>query len=71
MFAMQVLKISLALMLQKIRFTVVPGTRVDRVVRITMNPRYGMPMFMAKNDRQFRASPVSGQIHQMVRMEDQ
>jgi len=68
MFATQVLKISLAIMLQKIRFTVMPGTRVDRVVRITMNPRYGMPMFMEKNDRKFRASPVQGQIHEMVRL---
>jgi cytochrome P450 len=68
MFATQVLKICLALLLQKIRFTVVPGARVDRVVRITMNPRYGMPMFMEKNDRKFRASPVRGQIHEMVEL---
>ena len=70
MFATQVLKISLAIMLQKIRFTVVPGTRIDRAVRITMNPRYGLPMLMVQNDRKFRASPVCGQIHEMVTLEE-
>lgn len=68
MFVLQVIKISLAIMLQKFRFTVVPGARLDRVVRITMNPRYGMPMFMVKNDRKFQASPVRGQIHEMVKL---
>jgi cytochrome P450 len=66
MFALQVLKISLAMMLQRFRFTIVPGTRVDRVVRITMTPRYGLPMLIEKNDRRFIASKLHGQIHEMV-----
>ncbi len=68
MFAIQVLKISLAMMLQKFRFTVVPGARIDRVVRITMNPRYGMPMLLRKNDRRYESSEVRGQIHEMVKL---
>ncbi len=68
MFAIQVLKISLAMMLQKFRFTVVPGARIDRVVRITMNPRYGMPMLLTKNDRRYESSKVQGQIHEMVKL---
>jgi hypothetical protein len=35
-------------MCQKIPFTVVPGKRLDRVVRITMNPHYGIPMLIEK-----------------------
>jgi cytochrome P450 len=66
MFAIQVLKISLAIMLQKFRFTIVRGARIDRVVRITMNPRYGMPMVLHENDRQYESSEVRGQIHEMV-----
>ena len=66
MFAWQVLKISLAMMLQRFRFTIVPGTRVDRAVRITMTPRYGLPMLIEKNDRRFTASELQGQIHEMV-----
>jgi hypothetical protein len=68
MFALQVLKISLAIMLQKFRFTIVPGARIDRVVRITMNPRYGMPMVLHENDRRYENSEVRGQIHEMVTM---
>lgn len=68
MFAIQVLKISLSLMLQKFRFTVVAGARIDRVVRITMNPRYGMPMVLHENDRRYQSSQVRGQIHEMVKL---
>jgi cytochrome P450 len=67
-FAIQVLKISLAIMLQKFRFTVVRGVQVDRVVRITMNPRYGMPMVLHENDRRYKSSEVRGQIHEMVNL---
>jgi len=35
-------------MCQKIPFTVVPGKRLDRVVRITMNPHYGIPILIEK-----------------------
>jgi hypothetical protein len=44
------------------------GARIDRVVRITMNPRYGMPMLLTKNDRRFQSSEVRGQIHEMVKL---
>jgi len=66
MFAMQVLKISLATMLQKFRFKVVPGARIDQVVRITMVPGHGMPMSILPNDRQYEGSPVKGNIREMV-----
>jgi cytochrome P450 len=66
MFALQVLKISLALILQKFRLAVVPGTRVDRIVQITMVPRHGMPMMLFENDRQYAAGEVTGQIREMV-----
>lgn len=66
MFALQVLKISLSMMLQRFRFEVVPGARIDRVVQITMNPRHGMPMTIRPNDGKFASSKVRGQIHEMV-----
>ena len=55
-------------MLQKFRFIVARGARIDRVVRITMNPRYGMPMLLTKNDRHYQSSEVRGQIHEMVKL---
>lgn len=65
-FATQLLKISLAMMLRKFRFQVVPDIRIDRVVRITMQPRHGLPMSILKNDRKFAATQVHGQIREMV-----
>jgi Cytochrome P450 len=65
-FAAQVLKISLAMILQRFRFTVVPGTRINRIVAISMNPRHGLPMMIAKKDRNYSVSEVRGQIREMV-----
>jgi cytochrome P450 len=66
MFAFQVLKISLALIFQKFRLGVIPGSRIDCDVRITMAPRFGMPMMVFDNDRKFAAAEVQGQIREMV-----
>jgi hypothetical protein len=33
-----------------------------------MNPRYGMPMLLTKNDRRYQSSEVRGQIHEMVKL---
>jgi cytochrome P450 len=68
MFAMQLIKISIAMMLQRFRFTVVPGIRIDRTSRITMNPTKGLPMMVCPNDRKFTASEVRGQIREMVKL---
>ena len=65
-FATQVLKISLAIILQRFRLTVVPGKRINRIVAISMNPRHGLPMIMAKKDRNYSVSAVRGQIREMV-----
>ena len=65
-FAAQVLKISLAMIFQRFRFTVVPGTRINRIVAISMNPRHGLPMIIAKKDRNYSVSKVRGQIREMV-----
>lgn len=65
-FATQVLKISLAMIMQRFRFTVVPGARINRIVVISMNPRHGLPMIVAKKDRNYSVSEVCGQIREMV-----
>jgi cytochrome P450 len=69
-FATQLLKISLAMMLKRFRFSVVPRTRIDHVIRITMQPRHGLPMIICKNDRKFAPSEVRGQIREMVTFPD-
>ena len=64
--AMQVMKITLSMILTRFRLILVPGARIDRTVKITMSPRYGMPMSIHKQDRRFQAMPVTGNIRQMV-----
>jgi hypothetical protein len=54
------------MILQRFRFTVVPGTRINRAVAISMNPRHGLPMIIAKKDRNYSVSEVRGQIREMV-----
>lgn len=67
-FAMAVIKISLSMILQRFRLSVVPGSRIDRLVQITMRPKFGMPMTIHHQDRQFRSVPVRGNIHEMVKL---
>jgi cytochrome P450 len=67
-FAMTAMKIALSTILPRFRLTVVPGTRIDRSVHVTMFPIRGIPMVIYQQDRQFRISPVSGNIHEMVRL---
>ena len=68
MFAMMTLKISLAMILQRFRLTVVPHARIDRKITTTLWPRHGMPMILWRQDRQFTSSPVCGDIHEMVEL---
>jgi cytochrome P450 len=55
-----------AMILQRFRLSMVPGSRIDRTVNVTLAPKYGLPMVVARQDGDFRAAPVRGNIHQMV-----
>ena len=63
---MQALKLSTAMILQRFRFSLVPGTRIDRSVQVTMSPQHGLPMSIHPADRRFEAAPVRGNIREMV-----
>lgn len=67
-FAMTVMKLVLAMMLQRFRVSVLPGSRIDRLVHVTMRPKYGMPMILHRQDGQFSRVSVRGNIHEMVRL---
>ncbi len=69
-FAMTVMKLALAAIMRRFRFTVAPGSKIDRSVRVTMSSRYGLPMTIHLQDRKFRAAPVRGNIHEMVDLQD-
>jgi len=67
-FAMQALKLATAMILQRFRFGVVPGTRIDRRVQVTLSPKQGLPMSVHPQDRRFAAAPVRGNIREMVEL---
>jgi cytochrome P450 len=67
-YAMTVMKIVLSMILQRFRLTVIPGSRIDRLVQITMRPKFGIPMSVHRQDRRFQAVPVRGNIHEMVKL---
>ncbi len=65
-FAMAEIRLALLKIIRRFRLTVIPGSRIDRKVRVTMNPTFGLPMMLHCQDRAFKTSPVTGQIHEMV-----
>ncbi len=65
-FSMMSLRITLAMILQRYRFEVVPRARIDRKVVITLSPRHGMPMMIHRQDRRFQKTTVCGNVHEMV-----
>ena len=60
------MKLSLAAILARFRFGLLPDTRIDRSVQVTMSPRQGLPMAIHAPDRRFEAVPVRGNIREMV-----
>jgi cytochrome P450 len=64
--AMAMMKIVLARLVQKWRFTMAPHARIDRYVSVTMAPKQGLPMVLAPQDRRFELVPVTGNVREMV-----
>jgi cytochrome P450 len=67
-FALMEIKIVLAILLQRFRLSLPPGTRVGRTVSITMRPDPGLPMRVHRKDREFAAGArgVRGALARMV-----
>jgi cytochrome P450 len=65
-YSVMAVKLTLAMIWQRFRLTVVPGAQVNRRVMITLFPRDGVPMWVHRQDRNFSASPVRGDVQEMV-----
>ena len=65
-FAMASMKVALAAILRRFRLSMLPGTRVDRTVKVTLAPRHGLPMAIHSPDRRFDAPRVTGNVREMV-----
>lgn len=66
-FGTAVVKVSIAAIVSRFCITVVPGARIDRRVAVTMAPR-GLPVVLHPPDRGWTASPVTGQVCDMVEL---
>jgi cytochrome P450 len=63
-FAMQELRVVLAMLLQRYRLAVVPNATI--APNIGMRPIRGMPMQLHPRDRKFAAAPVRGKIREVL-----
>ncbi|MEP0911714.1 cytochrome P450 [Leptolyngbya sp. GB1-A1] len=69
-FAMMEIKIILAMLLQRYRLQFVPRRSIERSGVIVMAPKYGLPMIVQAQDRQFYqgVGGVRGDIREMVNL---
>lgn len=69
--ALTTIKLALATILGRYRLTVQPGAQIDGHVLSTMlTPTSGMPMIVSHADGRCAASPVTGNIHSLVRLDE-
>lgn len=69
-FAMMEIRIALAMILQRFRLALVPNAQIERRVKVSLTPKYGLPMVAVPQDQQFARSraAVRGNIHEMVNL---
>jgi cytochrome P450 len=65
-FAQLELKLTIARIMQRFRFALIPGSQIDAGVQLTLRPLSGLPMTVAPQDRNFVATQVVGNIHRIV-----
>jgi cytochrome P450 len=65
-FSMTVLRICLAMILQRFRVSLVPGAKIDYKFAVTLSPKYGMPMTVNDHSRGFNHGVPRGNIHELV-----
>ncbi len=71
-FASQLLRIALAILVQRFRFSLPPNAEISRKVHgNTLGAKHGIPMRVERQDRRFASRPeVPGDIHELVDLAD-
>jgi cytochrome P450 len=67
-FATLLFKIALTKICQRFRLEVLPGVRIDRHANLTLGVKKTLPVRIHTQDEQFRRSPVTGDVLEMVAM---
>jgi hypothetical protein len=60
------IKLVLAMVVQRFRLRMAPNSRVVRKGPLPLYLKFGMPMSIELQDKNFRAVPVTGNVHEMV-----
>jgi len=71
-FAIMEIKLILAIILQQFRLEFLGSCQIDRAGLISLKPKYGMPMMVYPQDRQFDRGVgiVKGNVREMVNLPD-
>lgn len=64
-----VIKLAISRILPRWKIDVVPHSRIDRHLGISLGPRGGIPVVLSRQDRDLRQSPISGNIREMVELD--
>lgn len=67
-FSLQLFKIVVPAFLKRFRLTLQPNTRIDRHSNLTLGIRGELPVQLLRQDGDFHAVPLTGNIHEMVQM---
>jgi cytochrome P450 len=67
-FSRTFLRVALPVILQRVSLSLAPGTRIDRSYRVTIAPKYGMPMRVQANGTTTRPIRPTGTIHDIVEL---
>lgn len=65
-FATLLFKIALTMIAQRFRLEVLPGTHIDRHANLTLGARGPLPVRLHEQDGNFSASPITGNMLEMV-----
>lgn len=67
-FAMMELKITLAMLLQRFHFSLLPNQRIERIGLTGSIPKYGIKMKLGDRKGRYEKMPVRGNIHKIIRI---
>ena len=67
-YAKQLISLVLPALLRRFTLTVVPGTHVDRRISTILTPARAIPMLLGPPGGPYIASPIQGNVHEMVRL---
>jgi cytochrome P450 len=67
-FGLSVVKTAIATILRRFRPALVPDTRIDYKVKVTLSPRRAVPALLLQRDQTFTAAPLRGTIRDLVQL---